>query len=367
MLIQTQKDLDRLDWKTDIVGIDHEFDWRDTYGPIPSLVQLATQDRVVAIDLLVGLDLTSLRELLKNPNVTFVCHDASSELPLIQEVFDTIPYNLVDTQLASGFLGSTKVESFGSLVAEYCGITLDKSKQTSPWLNRPLSKAQLQYALNDAKYLPLLWTEIQKQFGSDERESWFQEELQLQKSGIQSKAKYLYTHMGVKNRGAFEPIHYSLLRELFDWREKFAKRVDRPRGWIVRDTVLVQLATLGDCQVGTFIRTLKNLDLHKRLNELRKVFIAWERRTDDVAQFLKLGGKSRERLVQDLRQARDLQGTEHNIYLDLIFRRKQAVELFEDFVTTGEFPAWFGTWRDTLVGEQFRSILSAYAEEVNAP
>ena len=90
-LIQSQRALDALRWNSNLIGVDHEFHFRETYKPIPSLVQLASVEQIVAVDLLAGLDLTNVKTLMQNKAIEFVCHDSTSEFPLLRQVFGILP------------------------------------------------------------------------------------------------------------------------------------------------------------------------------------------------------------------------------------------------------------------------------------
>lgn len=363
-LVQTQEELNNLDWDFDLIGLDHEFAHRDTYFPVPSLVQLATSKNVVAIDLLVDLDLSVLKHLALEKSIRFICHDATSEMPLIEHVFRSVPENYVDTQLASSFLDPSKIANYASLVLKHCGVTLDKGAQTSNWLRRPLSQKQLDYAWADAEHLIDVWIDLQAQLRSSEKVRWYEEELTLRRSLFSRETPY---HRSFVNKlSLFKPMQFSLLRDLFDWRESVAARLNKPRQWIASDAKLKELADLGDTSRNAFRNRVQTLSLQRWLKELNEVFASWGRRIDNIPYVLILGKDVYDRIYKDLRLIRDVVSAEVGILPELIFRKKQTVDIVDAFRSHGGFPSWFGDWRTNLIGVEFSRVLSSHLEPVTA-
>lgn len=363
-LVQTQRELDDLVWDTEQIGIDHEFNHRDTYFPVPSLVQLATPRNVVAIDLLVDLDLGELKKLVQENSVRFICHDATSEMPLIEHVFQSVPTNYKDTQLANSFLDPTKIANYASLVAKHCGVELDKGAQTSNWLKRPLSKKQLDYAWADAEHLIDVWNQLQSQLESTEKKLWYDEELTLRQT--QFRRVYPYHRSFVSKLSIFNPMQFSLLRDLLDWRENTAVRLNKPRQWIANDAKLKDLAIAGDTTKNVFRNRAQNLSLQRWLKDLVEVFSRWERQIDNIPYVLILGKDAYEQIYRDLRQIRDAIAEEVSVLPELIFRKKQTVDIVDAYRAQGEFPSWFGHWRTNLIGAEFGRILASYVQPVNS-
>lgn len=362
--IQTQKEFDDLDWNVNLIGLDHEFTHRDTYFPVPSLVQLSTQKIVVAIDLLIDLDLSALKQLALDNSIRFICHDATSEMPLIEHVFRSVPENYVDTQLASSFLDPSKIANYASLVYEHCGITLDKGAQTSNWSRRPLSHNQLEYAWADAEHLIDVWLELQSQLHSSNKRHWYEEELALRRSQFGEDSPYPPSL--VSKLPMFNPLQFSLLRELLDWRENVAVRLNKPRQWIASDAKLKDLAELGDTSRKVFRNRLQALSMHRWFKDLNKVFASWGRRIDNIPYVLILGKDVYERIYKDLRLVRDNVAAEVGVLPDLILRKKQTVDIVDAFRSHGGFPKWFGDWRLNLIGDDFGRVLASHLEPVNA-
>ena len=363
--IQTQKELDQLDWNVDLIGADHEFTHRNTYFPVPSLVQLATSKTVVAIDLLADLDLSALKQLALEKSVRFICHDATSEMPLIEHVFRSVPENYVDTQLASSFLAPSKIANYASLVLEHCGITLDKGAQTSNWSRRPLSQTQLEYAWADAEHLIDVWLKLQAQLHSSNKRHWYEEELALRRNQFGEDPTYPSSLMS--KLPDFNPKQFSLLRELLDWRESVAARLNIPRQWIVNDAKLKELAELAETSRKVFRNRVQALSMQRWSKNLTKVFASRGERVDNIPYVLVLGKDVYERIYKDLRLIRDKVAAEVGVLPDLIFlRKKQTVDIVDAFRSHGGFPNWFGKWRLNLVGEEFGRVLASHLEPVNA-
>ncbi len=228
----------------DAVALDTEFIWERTYYPRLGLIQLAlSQDECFLIDPCALDDLSPLGDLLADPAVVKILHDAPQDLAILRHATGADPKSIFDTRLGAGFAGLSSTLSLAALVEILLGIKLDKAETRTNWLKRPLDHGQKEYALDDVRYLGKMRTLLLER-ATPEAGSWLEEELQkLDKpetyGGISDQERYL------KIRGASRLDRRSLaiLQELTLWREKEARKRDRPRGHIVRDNVLLCIAS----------------------------------------------------------------------------------------------------------------------------
>jgi ribonuclease D len=263
MMITTQTDLHELierARRTDAVALDTEFIWERTYYPRLGLIQLALSDEeCYLIDPLVLQDLSALGELLADPNVVKIFHDAPQDLAILSRATDSIPKNIFDTRLAAGFTGLPATLSLSKLIKVLLDIDLQKTETRTNWLNRPLAAEQIDYALDDVRYLRAVRILLLSSIIGPEIKSWLKEELDL----LNDPAIYLghkddERYLRIKDAGSLNPQGLAILRELAIWREVEARSLNRPRGHIVPDTVLLgiarkQLATLADIRTETTI------------------------------------------------------------------------------------------------------------------
>ncbi len=230
--------------EVDAVGIDTEFVWEKTYYPELGLIQLSLSDEdCYLIDPLAIDDLTPLGQLLNDSNVIKILHDAPQDLAILATATGATPRNIFDTRLGSGFAGLSSTLSLANLAKKLLDIELPKSQTRTNWLQRPLKEKQIEYGLDDVRYLRALRVCILASCVNGTTRSWLQEEMktlddQSTHNGIQDNKRY----KRVKGVNGLSRKSLSALRELTLWREKEARRQDRPRGHILHDKGLLLLA-----------------------------------------------------------------------------------------------------------------------------
>ena len=168
-LITTPQDLEtycsatsKVDW----LALDTEFIREKTYYPKLCLVQIASEHDLVCIDTLAISDLSPLNDLLYQNTITKIFHSASQDLEIFVNLFDTVPTPIFDTQIAASLLGYGDQVSYAHLVNEIVDIELDKSLSRTNWERRPLSSKELRYAIDDVKYLAMVYQKITNRTGS---------------------------------------------------------------------------------------------------------------------------------------------------------------------------------------------------------
>ncbi|TKB09103.1 HRDC domain-containing protein [Desulforhopalus sp. IMCC35007] len=246
-LIQNEKDLDLLVQKarqTDAVALDTEFVWERTYYPQLGLIQIALSDEeCYLIDPLAIKDLSALGKLLSDRGVVKILHDAPQDLAILQRATGATPQNIFDTRLAAGFSDLSATLSLGNLIKELLDIDLAKNETRTNWLMRPLTKAQVDYALDDVRYLRAIRIILLTRIIGPKIKSWLQEELNLLNNpatynGVSSNDRYLK----VRGSNSLNRRGLAVLKNLATWRDGTAQKLDRPRGHIISDTNLVEIS-----------------------------------------------------------------------------------------------------------------------------
>ena len=222
----------------DWLVVDTEFIRENTYFPNLCLIQIAYQDRAVCIDALAIDDLSVLYELVTSKSTLKVFHAASQDLEIFFNLFSEIPVPIFDTQIAASALGYGEQVSYAQLVKEVCGITLDKSLSRTAWDKRPLSSNEIQYALDDVKYLAEIYQHLEKGLLEKNRRHWVESEFQrltdINNYKVSSNEVWKY----VKGAGKLQPSQLNVLKFLAEWRDTQARIEDKPRQWILRDKTL---------------------------------------------------------------------------------------------------------------------------------
>ncbi|MDC3209077.1 ribonuclease D, partial [SAR86 cluster bacterium] len=139
--------------KSEIIGIDTEFDWRKTYYPKLSLLQMVIGKKIYIVDCISMINLSLLKKFLEDPKKLIVFHSSRSDITVLKTNLNIKLNNLFDIQIAEKFINGGEIKNYGFIVLKYLGYKLDKSETNSNWLKRPLTVKQLNYAAEDVKFL----------------------------------------------------------------------------------------------------------------------------------------------------------------------------------------------------------------------
>lgn len=246
MIIQNQTQLNALCLelsRASYIAVDTEFLRDKTFYPKLCLIQLAAPGgEAVAIDPVdFDLDLTPLFDLMKNDKVLKVFHAARQDLEIFYFLMKDVPAPLFDTQVAAMVLGYGDQIGYNALVQEITGTSLSKSAQFTDWARRPLSQKQITYALDDVIYLRQIYEDLNAQLIHKNRVNWVFEEMDILKNPATYDTPIETVWERVKIRSD-KPEVLSVLREMATWREREARARDIPRGRLLKDETLADLA-----------------------------------------------------------------------------------------------------------------------------
>lgn len=223
--------------------IDTEFLRDKTYYPQLCLIQVASPEgEPRAIDpLMDDIDLTPLFNLMSDEKILKVFHAARQDLEIFYNMMGKVPHPIFDTQVAAMVCGFGESVGYYALVADICGVHLDKGAQFTDWSRRPLSKKQLLYALDDVTYLRDIYEDLAEQLTDTGRTTWLAQEMKILESAetYENKPENSWERIKVRTD---KPKVLALLREVAAWREREAQGRDVPRQRIVKDEVLADIA-----------------------------------------------------------------------------------------------------------------------------
>ncbi len=225
------------------IALDTEFVGEGTFTPTLELVQVAAGDVCAAIDVQAVGSLDCLADVLHDPGIEKVLHAGRQDLELFLAHTGKIPAPVFDTQVAAAMVGYGTQVAYASLVQRIVGARIDKSHTLSNWSQRPLSREQVAYALEDVQFLLQVHAHLQQRLEQLGRQEWIEEEFQRLAAkvgeGVQDPGERYQRIRGWEN---LKPRAVAVLRELVRWREAEAKRRNVPRGRVVRDEILLELA-----------------------------------------------------------------------------------------------------------------------------
>ena len=224
------------------VTVDTEFLRETTFWPKVCVIQIASPDEAVAIDALAeGLDLAPLFELMANTGVVKVFHAARQDIEIMWNLAQMIPAPLFDTQVAAMVCGYGDQVSYGDLTQQICRVGLDKSSRFTDWSRRPLSDAQVDYAIADVTWLRDIYLYLKSKLESSGRIDWLADEMSTLTSVSTYEQKPENAWERLKGR-ARKPRDLAVLMEVAAWREHEAQTRDVPRSRVLKDDVLVEVA-----------------------------------------------------------------------------------------------------------------------------
>ncbi|MEK0083783.1 ribonuclease D [Benzoatithermus flavus] len=223
------------------VAVDTEFMRDRTYWPRLCLVQVAGEKEAVAIDALApGIDLAPLLALMADPAVLKVMHAARQDLEIFHRL-GQLPHPFFDTQVAAMVCGFGEEVAYETLVNKVAKAQLDKSSRFTDWARRPLTEAQIRYALGDVTHLRVIYESLHARIEKAGRMGWVQEELEalLDPRLYENPPEEAWKRLKLRSRdGRFVAI----VQALAAWREREAQRRDLPRARIIRDDLLLEVA-----------------------------------------------------------------------------------------------------------------------------
>jgi ribonuclease D len=224
------------------VTIDTEFLRETTYYPLLCVAQMASSDEAVVIDALApGIDLKPFFNLMAKPDVLKVFHAARQDIEIVWHRAGMIPHPMFDTQVAAMVLGHGDSISYDQLVQRITGDTLDKSLRFTDWTRRPLSPAQVAYAISDVTHLRQVYTALVADLGRRGRADWMDDEMEVLTSPETYRAEPERAWLRLKTR-ARKPKELAVLIEVAAWREREAQTRDVPRSRVLKDDAIGDIA-----------------------------------------------------------------------------------------------------------------------------
>jgi ribonuclease D len=235
--------------------VDTEFLRETTYYPKLCVAQVASTEEAYVIDALApDIDLTPFFELMKDERVLKVFHAARQDIEICWHAANVIPVPLVDTQVAAMVLGYGDSISYDQLVQRITGDALDKSHRFTDWTRRPLSDAQLAYAISDVTHLRDVYLKLSADLDKRGRSEWMQEEMRVLTSPATYRMEPERAWERLKTR-VRKPKEVAVLMEVAAWRENEAQTRDVPRSRVLKDDVIADVAV----QAPTTIERLGSL------------------------------------------------------------------------------------------------------------
>lgn len=346
------------------IALDTEFVSERTYRPVLCLVQVAADGELALIDPLAVKDLKPFWEAIARPGHETIVHAGRGELEFCYQAVGRAPAGLFDVQIVAGLVGIEYPAGYGTLISKLLGQKPNKAETRTDWRQRPLSRRQIQYALDDIRYLPALRNELDARLTRLQRHAWVAEEMaameeEVQWSLSQERWRRVSGNSGLTGRSL------AIVRELWRWREDEAQRRNCPPRRVLRDDLLVELAKRQTAEIPR-IEAVRGLDRGDLKRHLPKIAEAIQRgldlaeddwpttvRQDNVPQLSVLGQFLYSALGSVCREAEiapPLVGTPNDIREWIAYRIDRG--------RTRRPPRLARGWRAQVVGTLFDDLLS---------
>ncbi|MFY9763073.1 MAG: ribonuclease D, partial [Xanthobacteraceae bacterium] len=237
------------------ITVDTEFLRETTYYPLLCVAQMASPDEAVVVDALApGIDLAPFYALMADERVMKVFHAARQDIEIVWHAAKLIPHPIFDTQVAAMVLGYGDSISYEQLVARITGDSLDKSHRFTDWTRRPLSEAQLAYAISDVTHLRDIYLALVEDLKHRGRGDWVEDEMSVLTSPETYRMEPENAWKRLKTR-VRKPKELAVLIEVAAWREQEAQSRDVPRSRVLKDEAIADIAV----QAPTTAERLKTL------------------------------------------------------------------------------------------------------------
>lgn len=353
------------------IAIDTEFMRSDTFFPHVGLLQIADANGVYLIDPLAMKDKSPLIKVLQQTSVVKVIHSCSQDLAVFHHYLGILPEPIFDTQMAASFIGQGMAISYANLLKSLLGIDIPKQETRSNWLQRPLSDAQLDYAMLDVVYLLPIYTQMHTQLQQQQRLAWIESDCQqlLHKIRLSLEEEHYYTR--IKAAWRLDRQQLAVLSALCDWREQQARRQDVPRNRILKDAFIWELAANKPQNNGQ-LQLIKQLCLptiakygNTLLALIKDVLV------DDANRYPELLPRplssAQNKVIKLLKAEVELIAIANDLPPQRLACNKDYELLFHSGVKNANYqlPKSLKNWRQPLLEERFLTLLAKYSQEDN--
>ncbi len=340
-----------------LIGLDTEFMRTDTFAPKLALIQIEIAGHIALIDPIGDIEMGSLGARLGDPQTISIMHSASEDLDALSPLLPNSLGTLFDTQIAAAFAGLGPGLGYQKLVLAVCDVDLPKGETRSDWLKRPLSESQLEYAAQDVVHLPTLHADLSARLAHRGFADWHAEDCARLVERARHREPDLQPQTGYRGAADWTREQQALLRRVLIWRDATARRIDKPRPWILDDPRLLDLSATPPTNVN---------DLAERARGLRA--LRGEQRTelfeelirplaDDELEFDAIpaaADSDERRMIRSLKEIVTALATELDIPEGLLCSRRHLETLY----VSRRWPAALEGWREAILRDALMARLT---------
>ena len=217
-----------------VISVDTEFEWRRTYHPKLSLIQICDGNDVFLLDCLLCKNVEKVKFIFESVQILKVFHAVRSDTTVLFSSLGIKTNNVFDVQIAEKIINNLDVKSYSYLVEKYINLSINKSETNSNWMKRPFSNNQLKYASEDVEFLIDIYTKQNKLLDKKGKlkEAFY---LSKEEAGLGNQELYISRLQKIRDKSEID-------EKIFMWREKLAKKKDIPTSFILSDKKLKKLS-----------------------------------------------------------------------------------------------------------------------------
>lgn len=340
------------------LAIDTEFLREKTYYPKFCLLQIATLEWVACIDpIALEGQMDELFAIINDPSIIKILHSCRQDVEIFYQLSGKLPIPVYDTQLVAPLLGFQENTGYAMLVSGFLNINLSKIHTRTDWSQRPLSAEQIQYAADDVIYLAKIYQMMQQKLQALGREDWLKEDFEQLMNEDLYDIPPENAWLKIRGKNKLTGKQLAIVQVLAEWREQVAKKDNRPKNWIIRDELLLDMAKLQplNLQALSEIRGI-NDSLVRRSGKQICELIAKAQNLPG----LKLKSKGSSKKTQQQEAVLDiltglvrLRADENSLNPVILATRKDLEKLLLD---EQESPLLHG-WRYSMVGQELQQML----------
>jgi len=340
------------------LALDTEFMREKTYYPQLCLLQIGTPEMTACIDPLAIDNMQPVLDLIYNPDITKVLHACGQDMEIFYHLRGSLPGPVFDTQIAAPLLGFAEQAGYARLVEDILGVQLKKSHTRADWSHRPLSNAQLEYAADDVVYLCQIYTVLRDKLFQRGRLDWLQDDF----LGLSDPGRYSNppekAWRRVKAAHKLRGSQLATLQAFAAWREECAQQENLPRGWLVKDDVMVDIAKQQPVNVEELarIRGLGERTLKRRSDAILKIIQNnRDSKPEAMPDYVRSAKPSveQEAVIDLLNAVVHVRAAEHQLNPVQLASRKQLQKM----VQGEQALELMNGWRRKLIGEELQAVL----------
>jgi len=341
------------------LALDTEFLREKTYYSKFCLLQIATPSLVACVDPLALEDIDSLLDIIYDTTVVKVFHSARQDLEIFYNLRGSLPTPVFDTQVAAPLLGFQDNPGYAMLVSSWLNVNLTKEHTRTDWSCRPLSEGQVAYAADDVIYLAEIYQRMLKKLTDLGRLSWLKDDFDHLSDVTVYQANPELAWLKIRGLKKLTKKQLSVAQSLAQWRERIAQQENRPRNWLLRDDLIIDLARLQPNNVGELIK-VRNLHERtvKRHGKALCALIEQAANQEPVPRDEEAPRADKQHqhdaIVDILTAVVRIRAKENSISASVLASRKQLDELLQNASES----CLLQGWRASMVGDELLAIIS---------